>query len=301
MGHFGLPERQGLYNPEMERDACGIGFVADIQGRKSHDLVEKGLQALINLTHRGACGCDDNTGDGAGVLLQIPHEFLQRECDRLGFGLPEPGQYGVGMTFLPPASDQRKACEQTIEKIVVEENQRVLGWRDVPVDNSPLGRLARETQPVIRQIFIGAAPGLDEAELNRRLYVIRKRIESAIRQMNIPPFYIPSMSATTVVYKGMLLATQIAPFYHDLGDPNLKTAIMLIHQRFSTNTFPTWDLAHPFRYIAHNGEINTLKGNINWMHARESVLASPLFGEDIRKLPPIIAPGGSDSAMIDNA
>ena len=301
MGRLRLPEKQGLYDPELERDACGIGFVADIKGRQSHELVEKGLQALINLMHRGACGCDDNTGDGAGVLLQIPHEFLERECDRLGFGLPELGQYGVGMVFLPHAKDQRKACEQVMEKIVAEENQRVLGWRDVPVDSSPLGRLARETQPVIRQIFIGAAPRLDEAALNRKLYVIRKRIESAIRKLNVSSFYIPSMSATTVVYKGMLLATQIAPFYHDLSDPDLKSAITLIHQRFSTNTFPTWDLAHPFRYIAHNGEINTLKGNINWMHARESVLASPLFGEDIKKLPPIITPGGSDSAMIDNA
>ena len=301
MSYHGLPEKQGLYDPAFERDACGIGFVADLKGRKSHDIVEKGLQALINLTHRGACGCDDRTGDGAGVNLQIPHEFFERECGRLGFGLPAPGQYGVGMIFLPKEADQRATCERVLETIVGDEGQRVLGWRTVPVDSSPLGRLAHDTQPAIRQLFVGGAQGLDEAALNRKLYVIRKRAESEIRKLNLSYFYIPSMNATTIVYKGMLLATQIAAFYQDLLDPAVKTGLILVHQRYSTNTFPTWDLAHPFRYIAHNGEINTLKGNVNWMHARESVLRSPLFGDDIKKLFPIITPGGSDSAMIDNA
>jgi glutamate synthase domain-containing protein 2/glutamate synthase domain-containing protein 1/glutamate synthase domain-containing protein 3 len=311
---FGLPEKQGLYDPAFEHDACGIGFVADLKGRKSHELVEKGIQVLVNLQHRGACGCDDRTGDGAGLTLQIPHEFFAQECGQLGFSLPEQGQYGVGMLFLPKEDELRAACEQAIEQIVAEEGQRVLGWRTVPVDASPLGRLAAETQPAIRQIFIGAAPGLpsesrprreqeglDEAALNRKLFVIRKRAQAEMRKRNVPRFYVPSMSASTIVYKGLLLATQIAPFYQDLQDPALKTGLVLIHQRYSTNTFPCWELAHPFRYIAHNGEINTLKGNINWMHARESVLASPLFGDDIKKLFPIIEAEGSDSAMIDNA
>ena len=297
----GMPQKQGLYDPAFEHDACGIGFVADIRGRKSYGIVEKGLQALINLTHRGACGCDDRTGDGAGILLQIPHEFYGRECDRLGFGLPEAGRYGVGMIFLPQEATARAESERLLEEIVAEEGQKVLGWRTVPTDNSSLGRLGIDTQPAIRQIFIGAVAGADEAALNRKLFVIRKRMQAEIRKRKIEKFYIPSMSASTVVYKGMLLATQIAPFYKDLLNTAVKTSLALIHQRYSTNTFPSWELAHPFRYIAHNGEINTLKGNANWMNARESMLESPLFGDDMRKLFPIIEPEGSDSAMIDNA
>ena len=301
MSDKGFPEKQGLYDPAFEHDACGIGFVADIQGQKSHEIVEKGVQALINLTHRGACGCDDLTGDGAGLLLQIPHEFYRLECGRLGFWLPEAGRYGVGMIFLPQEAAARAECERLIEKTVGEEGQRVLGWRTVPTDDSPLGRLARGTQPAIRQIFIGASPDADEGALNRKLFVIRKRVQAEIRKRRIEKFYVPSMSATTVVYKGMLLATQIAPFYKDLLDPAVKTSLILIHQRYSTNTFPNWELAHPFRYVAHNGEINTLKGNVNWLNARESMLASPLFGDDMKKLFPICEPEGSDSAMIDNA
>ena len=301
MHYRGRPQRQGLYDPAFEHDACGIGFVADIQGRKSHAIVQKGLQALINLTHRGACGCDDRTGDGAGVVLQIPHEFYGRECDRLGFGLPEAGRYGVGMIFLPQEKAARGECERLLEEIVAEEGQKVLGWRTVPTDNSPLGRLGIETQPAIRQIFIGAAGGADEAALNRKLYVIRKRMQAEVRKRKIEKLYIPSMSASTVTYKGMLLATQIGPFYQELQDPLLQTSLMLIHQRYSTNTFPSWELAQPFRYIAHNGEINTLRGNINWMHAREPMMESPLFGEDMQKVFPIIEAEGSDSAMIDNA
>jgi len=300
----GMPEKQGLYDPAFEHDACGIGFVADIRGRKSHEIVKKALQALINLTHRGACGCDDKTGDGAGILLQIPHEFYGRECDRLGFGLPEAGSYGVGMIFLPQDAKARAECERLLEEIVAEEGQKVLGWRTAPTDNSSLGRLGIDTQPAIRQIFIGAAAGADEAALNRKLFVIRKRMQAELRKRPERGFekcYIPSMSASTVVYKGMLLATQIGPFYKDLRNPACKTSLALIHQRYSTNTFPSWELAHPFRYVAHNGEINTLKGNVNWMNARESQLRSPLFGDDIQKLFPIIEPEGSDSAMIDNA
>jgi glutamate synthase domain-containing protein 2/glutamate synthase domain-containing protein 1/glutamate synthase domain-containing protein 3 len=300
----GLPPAQGLYDPRGERDACGIGFVASIRNEKSHGIIEKGIQILLNLAHRGACGCDPETGDGAGVLIQIPHEFFARECSRLGFALPNVGEYGVGMVFLPVERHQRLITEGIIERIVREEGLTVLGWRDTPIDASAIGRIARASQPYIEQIFIGRRPGMDQDALERKLYVVRKRAEaeiaaSAIRDKNF--FYMPSLSSRTIVYKGLLLANQIGSFYRELSDPAVVSALCLIHQRFSTNTFPTWQLAHPFRYICHNGEINTLRGNVNWMHARQSVLASPLFGGDIKKLFPTCAPGGSDSAMLDNA
>src|SRR5579871_1871979 len=300
----GLPEPQGLYHPSLEHDACGIGFVASVQGHRSHDIILKGIQVLINLTHRGACGCDPETGDGAGVLIQIPHAFFARECAKLGFTLPEPGEYGIGMTFLPVERQPRLACEGIIERIVREEGLHVLGWRDTPIEGSAIGRLARASQPYIQQIFVGHAKGMTEDQLERKLYIARKRMEAEIAASDIEDkefFYIPSLSARTIVYKGLLLAPQIANFYPELSDPEVVSALCLVHQRFSTNTFPTWQLAHPFRYVAHNGEINTLKGNVNWMHARQSVLSSPLFGKDIKKLFPIIQPGGSDSANFDNA
>ena len=300
----GLPPVQGLYDPAHERDACGIGFVASIEGHKSHDIIAKGIQILINLTHRGACGCDPQTGDGAGVLIQIPHAFFDRECSRLGFSLPAPGEYGVGMVFLPVVRHDRVLCEGMLEKIVADEGLSVLGWRDTPVDANAIGRLARNTQPYIEQIFIGHAPGMDQDALERKLYVVRKRMEAEIARSDMREkdfFYIPSMSSRTIVYKGLLLAPQIAHFYGELSDPEAMSAICLVHQRFSTNTFPTWHLAHPYRYICHNGEINTLRGNVNWMYARQSVLNSSLMGDDIRKLMPIITPGGSDSANLDNA
>jgi len=300
----GLPPAQGLYDPANERDACGIGFVANIRGQKSHDIIVKGIQVLLNLTHRGACGCDPETGDGAGVLIQIPHHFFARECARLGFTLPAAGEYGVGMTFLPVEPHQRLQCEGILERIVREEGLTVLGWRDTPIDGSAIGRVARVSQPYIQQIFVGRAKGMTEDQLERKLYVVRKRAEAEIGDTDLAEksfFYIPSLSARTVVYKGLLLAPQIANFYPELRDPEVVSALCLVHQRFSTNTFPTWQLAHPYRYIAHNGEINTLRGNVNWMHARQSVLASPLFGADIKKLFPIIQPAGSDSAAFDNA
>ncbi len=300
----GLPPAQGLYDPRQERDACGIGFVCHINGRKSHDIIDKGIQVLINLTHRGACGCDPETGDGAGVLIQIPHKFFARECAGLGFTLPAAGEYGVGMTFLPVEPAARLQCEGIVERIVREEGLSVLGWRDTPIDGSAIGRVARDSQPYIEQIFLGRGRGMTEDELERKLYVVRKRAEAEVAASEIDDkgfFYIPSLSARTIVYKGLLLAPQIARFYPELSDPEVVSALCLVHQRFSTNTFPTWQLAHPFRYIAHNGEINTLRGNVNWMHARQSVLASPLFGDDIKKLFPIIQPGGSDSAAFDNA
>jgi len=302
----GMPEPQGLYDPRHEHDACGIGFVASVKGHKSHDIIVKGIQVLINLTHRGACGCDPETGDGAGVLIQIPHQFFAKECAKLGFTLPPAGDYGVGMTFLPVEPLPRLQCEGILERIVREEGLRVLGWRDTPTQGAAIGRVAYASRPYIQQIFIGRARGMNEEQLERKLYIVRKRAESEVAAADIPGpekafFYMPSLSARTIVYKGLLLAPQIAQFYPELSDPDVVSALCLVHQRFSTNTFPTWQLAHPYRYIAHNGEINTLRGNVNWMHARQSILASPLFGQDIKKLFPIIQPNGSDSAAFDNA
>jgi glutamate synthase (NADPH/NADH) large chain len=300
----GLPPAQGLYDPAHEHDACGIGFVASISGQKSHDIIRKGIQVLLNLAHRGACGCDPETGDGAGILIQIPHKFFARECEKLGFKLPAPGQYAVGMTFLPVEKHPRLQSEGILERIIKEEGLTLLGWRDTPVYASAIGRVARASQPYIQQVFVKCAPGMDEDAFERKLYVVRKRAENEIRESAVEDaemFYIPSLSCRTIVYKGLLLAQQMDNFYRELADPDVISALCLVHQRFSTNTFPSWQRAHPYRYIAHNGEINTLRGNVNWMHARQSLLNSPLFGEDIKKLFPIIAPDGSDSANFDNA
>src|ERR1700676_5335006 len=298
------PPAQGLYHPGQEHDACGIGFVANVRGHKSHEIISKGIQVLLNLTHRGACGCDPETGDGAGILLQIPHQFFVRECGKLGFALPLPGAYGVGMTFLPVEKHQRLQCEGILERIVREEGLTILGWRDTPCFASAIGRVARGSQPYIQQIFVGCGAFTDEDAFERKLYVVRKRAESEMAVSGIEDasvFHIPSLSCRTIVYKGLLLASQITNFYKELSDPDVTSALCLVHQRFSTNTFPSWQRAHPYRYIAHNGEINTLKGNVNWMHARQSLLQSPLFGDDLKKLFPIIAPDGSDSANFDNA
>ncbi len=302
--YSGLPAPQGLYHPQNEHDGCGIGFIANIEGRKSHDIVLKGIQILVNLTHRGACGCDPQTGDGAGILIQVPHAFFDRECTRLGFSLPSPGEYGVGMVFLPVDPPERILCEGIVERIAREEGLSVLGWRDTPVNGNAIGRVARGSQPYIEQVFIRGGAAMDQDALERKLYVVRKRAESAVAQSDMKErgtFYLPSLSSRTIVYKGLLLAPQITDFYKELLDAEVMSALCLVHQRFSTNTFPSWQLAHPYRYVCHNGEINTLRGNVNWMYARQSVLASPLFGEDIKKLLPIITAGGSDSAMLDNA
>ncbi len=297
------PKVEGLYDPRHERDACGIGFIASIRGEKSHDIILKGIEILVNLTHRGASGCDPVTGDGAGILIQIPHALFERECSKLGFPLPAPGEYGVGMVFLPVERHQRLICEGILEGIAREEGLTVLGWRDTPIAADSIGRIARASQPYIQQIFIRGAPGMDPDALERRLYVARKRAEAAVAASEVRDkdfFYIPSLSSRTIVYKGLLLATQIASFYKELSDPLAASALCLVHQRFSTNTFPNWKLAHPFRFLCHNGEINTLRGNTAWLEARESTLASPLFGEDVKKLLPIAMPGGSDSAILDN-
>ncbi len=300
----GLPVEQGLYDPRNEHDACGIGFVVNVKGEQSHEIILKGLEILINLTHRGACGCDPETGDGAGILIQIPHKFFARECAELGFTLPPAGEYGVGMVFLPVEPAHRLLVEGILERISREEGLTVLGWRDTPVNADAIGRVARASQPYIQQIFIRGASCLTQDELERKLYVVRKRAESEIAASDIPNkgfFYLPSLSSRTIIYKGLLLAPQIAEFYNELTDPDAMSALCLVHQRFSTNTFPSWQLAHPYRYLCHNGEINTVRGNTNWMHAREKVLASTLFGDDFKKVMPVITPGGSDSATLDNA
>ena len=304
MTHPGLPPKQGLYDPRFEHDACGVGFVVNIKGEKSHEIVEQALTVLQNLDHRGACGCEENTGDGAGVLMQIPHAFLKDACAGLGFQLPDPSEYGVGMIFLPDHRQQRRQFEKTIEKIIAEEGQKCLGWRKVPTDNMYLGDTAKDCEPFVRQVFIGRSDAsTDDLAFERKLYVIRRRAENAIRYARLPGgdfFYIPSMSGRTLIYKGMLTPRQVETFFPDLSDPLVETAIAVVHSRFSTNTFPSWGRAHPYRYLIHNGEINTLRGNENWMHARQGMLASELFGEDLRKVFPIIQEDGSDSAKFDN-
>ena len=299
----GLPPKQGLYDPAHEKDACGIGFVANIKGQKSRSIVEQGLRVLENLFHRGAQGCDPCTGDGAGLLIQMPHEFLRRAAADVQIKLPGAGEYGVGMVFLPPQAESRKQCETLFERIIAAEGVRLLGWRDVPVKSDAIGAQARRTEPAIRQVFV-ARDILNEAQFERKLYVIRKRIEKAIRESAIDGreyFYVPSFSGNTIVYKGLLLPHQMSQYYQDLADSSVTSALALVHSRFSTNTFPTWPLAHPYRYICHNGEINTLKGNVNWMRARQGRLNSAIFGKDIEKLFPIVYEHQSDSACLDNA
>ncbi|MCB1949580.1 glutamate synthase large subunit [Nitrosomonas sp.] len=299
-----IPCKQGLYEPAFEHDSCGIGFVVNIKGKASHQIVEQALTVLQNLDHRGACGCEENTGDGAGILLQIPHVHLQRACEGLGFELSDPGQYGVGMVFLPPDRDQRHYCEKRLEEIVRQEGLSLLGWRSVPTDNFHLGATARSYEPFVRQIFIGRHAGLqDDRAFERKLYVIRRLAENAIRYGNIDGghyFYLPSLSSRTIVYKGMLTPRQVVTFYPDLSDVAVESALGLVHSRFSTNTFPSWERAHPYRSMIHNGEFNTLRGNENWMRARQAMLDSGMFGNDLSKLFPVIQEDGSDSAKFDN-
>jgi glutamate synthase domain-containing protein 2/glutamate synthase domain-containing protein 1/glutamate synthase domain-containing protein 3 len=301
---YGWPEKQGLYDPRFEHDSCGVGFVANIKGQKSHKIVRDALTILVNLSHRGACGCESNTGDGAGILLQTPHEFLKKVCTQEKIALPAYGEYGVGMVYLPPDTTSRYKCEKLFEEIVENEGHRLLGWRTVPTTNATLGETARASEPIVRQVFIARDPKIqDDMAFERKLYVVRKLAERGIRYAGIKGgnrFYVSSLSYKTIIYKGMLMPEQVDPFFPDLQDPAFASALALVHSRFSTNTFPSWERAHPYRYVAHNGEINTLRGNINWMHARESLLKSDLFGDDIKKLLPIINEDGSDSAMFDN-
>ena len=300
----GVPVSQGLYDSRSEHDACGVGFVAHIKGKKSHSIIEQGLKILDNLSHRGATGYDPLLGDGAGILIQTPDAHLRKVCGQQGMTLPALGQYGVGMVFLPREPASRMACEQEIERAIDAEGQILLGWRDVPTDNNGLSPATIAVEPLIRQVFVARGPGaVTQDDLERKLYIVRKRSGHAIQALKLrhgKEFYVSSFSTRTVVYKGMLLADQVGKYYLDLRDPSMTTALALVHQRFSTNTFPTWDLAHPFRMIAHNGEINTLRGNVNWIRARQQAIASPVLKDDLNKIWPLIYDGQSDSASFDN-
>ncbi len=286
---------QGLYDPSFEHDACGVAFVVDMKGRPTHAIVEQGIRALCHLEHRGAVGAEVNTGDGAGILLQVPDRFLR---DVVDFELPAPGEYATGIAFVPAQTADVGETEAAFERLAEEEGLRVLGWRAVPVDDSMIGSSSKDVEPTFRQVFVAGAasdrgPGLAGMDLERRAFVLRKRAEHET------DVYFPSLSARTLVYKGMLTAPQLRDFYPDLADERVESALALVHSRFSTNTFPAWPLAHPYRYIAHNGEINTLKGNRNWMRARESLLHSDLIPGDLSRAYPICTPAASDSASFD--
>ena len=294
----------GLYSPAFEHDACGVGFLVNIDGKRSHDIVKQGFEVMVNLTHRGACGCDPETGDGCGMLLQLPHQFFGEEAEALGFTLPEPGTYGVGMLFLPRDREARDTCMQMMNRVIEEEGQTLLGWREVPRNSEAIGWLARENEPVTYQVFVQGAAGLDTDALERKLYVIRRRVSTLAHDSGYawgPEYYCASMSARTITYKGLMLPEAMDRYYLDLANPLVDSALALVHQRYSTNTMPSWPLAQPFRFLAHNGEINTLRGNVNMMASRENHFESPLFGDDIKKLVPALTPGASDSAVFDNA
>jgi glutamate synthase (NADPH/NADH) large chain len=301
----GLPPATGLYDPKNDKDSCGVGFIADIKGRKSHQIVKDALTILLNLEHRGATGADPRMGDGAGILVQIPHKFFARKAKDIGFDLPAPGEYAVGYLFLPRDKDWRESIRTLYEEVAAQEGMKVLGWREVPTDNSSLGESVKPTEPFHAQVFVARGAGIKtEEDFERRLYIMRKAISNAVyqrRERRLSGYYPVSLSCRTVIYKGMFLADQLGSYYPDLHEPDFESALALVHQRFSTNTFPTWSLAHPYRMIAHNGEINTLRGNVNWMAARQASVSSPLFGDDIHKLWPISYEGQSDTACFDNA
>ena len=296
------PQAQGLYHPQYEHDACGVGFIVHMKGAPSHSIVQQGLTILVNLAHRGAVGAEANSGDGAGILLQMPHRFMAKVAAAEGITLPEPGHYGVGFFFSSPQASDREQGRRIFEQIAAEEGQTVLGWRDVPTDNASLGETAKASEPFMQQVFIQRSGDLaDDQAFERKLYIIRKRAHSAIHSTGIDPYlYATSLSCRTVVYKGMLTPEQVGLYFLDLGDGDLESALALVHSRFSTNTFPSWERAHPYRYVAHNGEINTLRGNINWMYARQSMFESELFGADLERAKPLINKEGSDSGIFDN-
>jgi len=293
----GVPEAHGLYDPRLDKDSCGVGFIADIKGRKSHKIVEDAIAIL--------CGADPRAGDGAGILVQTPHAFFKRKAGELGIALPEPGHYAVGVVFMPHDPEWRKVILDIYAEKVPQEGLTLLGWREVPSDNSSLGESVKPTEPFHMQVFIGRGEGVkSEDEFERRLYILRKVISDVAyrkRERRLANYYVVSLSCRTVIYKGMFLADQLGKYYPDLHEPDFETALCLVHQRFSTNTFPSWPLAHPYRMVAHNGEINTLRGNVNWMAARQASVSSKLFGDDITKLWPISYEGQSDTACFDNA
>src|SRR4051812_7795441 len=301
------PPAQGLYDPRYEHDACGVGFICQMKGIASHQLVSDALQMLENMNHRGACGCEENSGDGAGILVKMPDKFFRKEAKKKRINLPKLGEYAVGMLFLPQDRAARLQCERTLEKVIRDNNMVVLGWRDVPVDREHVGPTPRKVEPVIRQIFVGMAETFYiKSDFDRRLYLVRQRTENVIEFGDFPQqardmFYVNALSANRIIYKGMLTATQLRYYYKDLQDPDFESSLAMVHSRFSTNTFPAWPLAHPFRYVAHNGEINTLRGNRNWMRARGKSLKSKVFGDELEKMFPILTESGSDSATFDNA
>jgi len=299
----GMPPAHGLYDPVHEHDACGVGFVVQMHGRRSHQVVRQGLELLENLTHRGACGCDPLTGDGAGIMVQLPQDFFTAVAPQAGVRLPAPGDWAVGNVFLSPQVEEQESAEGLFARLCREEGQEFLGWRTVPTDNRSIGGTARDVEPTVRQAFVGRGAATPRDRFDWKLYVIRRRFEIELGHLGLTDqtfVYVCSLSSRTLIYKGLLLADQVSKYYPDLSDPRFTSCLALVHQRYSTNTFPTWDLAHPFRYIAHNGEINTVRGNINWMHAREQMLDHPVFGPDLRKITPVVRPGGSDSATLDN-
>ncbi len=299
----GFPPKQGLYDPWFEHEACGVGFLVNIKGRKSHEVVRNAITILENLTHRGACGCDPETGDGAGITIQMPDAFLRKECATDKITLPVEGDYGAGLVFLPVDPGERNTIEEWTEHVIHEEGQRFLGWREVPHDSSKIGKVARSVEPEFKQVFIARGPETRPENFERKLYVIRKRLYSRVESSDLAQkkyYYVCSLSSKTIVYKGQLMAQQLDRFFLDLADPAIVSALALVHSRYSTNTFPTWALAHPYRMIAHNGEINTLRGNINGMHAREKQFVSSAFGDDIKKILPVVVPHGSDTATFDN-
>src|SRR5215831_10816772 len=299
------PTAEGLYDPALEKDSCGVGFIANIKGKRSHQIVSDALSILCNLEHRGAVGADPRFGDGAGILVQIPHPFFKRKAAEIGFQLPEPGEYAIGALFMPKDTAWRKVIQSIIADQIKAEGMMLLGWRDVPSDNSSLGASVKPTEPTHMQVFIdrNGSAKTDE-EFERKLYILRKSISQAIyqrRDRGMAGYYPVSFSCRTVIYKGMFLADQLGKYYPDLHEPDFESALALVHQRFSTNTFPAWSLAHPYRMIAHNGEINTLRGNVNWMAARQASVSSELYGKDISRLWPISYEGQSDTACFDNA
>src|SRR5215813_689701 len=306
---MGLPERQGLYDPRNEHDSCGIGFVANIRGRKSHDIITRGLQILVNLDHRGAVGADPLVGDGAGCLIQMPDALLRDWATSQGLTLPEFGDYAVAMCFLPREERARVVAKEHVEHFIRAEGQTLIGWRSVPTDTTGLGATVIETMPWIGQALVARSPEVaDQDAFERKILTIRKQALNTVgalaERYGLPALrhlYMPSFSTRTLVYKGLLLAPQVGSFYQDLRNPLTISALTLVHQRFSTNTFPSWRLAHPYRFLCHNGEINTVRGNVNWMAARRQAMTSELLGADLAKMVPLIGPGQSDTACIDNA
>ncbi|HSU65587.1 MAG TPA: glutamate synthase large subunit [Tepidisphaeraceae bacterium] len=302
----GLPSPQGLYDPRFEHDACGVGFICHMKGKASHAIVSDALLMLENMNHRGACGCETDSGDGAGILVKIPDAFMRAKCQELGFTLPPAGDYAIGVMFLPQDASQRQACEREFEKVAQQYGVKIIGWRDVPVDGRHVGLTPKRSEPKIRQVFVAPSSAFSRAEFERRLYTVRQVAENVIEFGDLPPqaredFYICALSTSRLVYKGMLTAGQVRAYYKDLQDPNFASPLAMVHSRFSTNTFPSWRLAHPFRFVAHNGEINTLRGNRNWMRARTGSMHSEAFGDDLQRMFPILTESGSDSATLDNA